>query len=442
MITSHRLAAGLAMCAGCATLKTETRIVEYPGGTRHVKRVVPGSQTYEAALQVRDVDLFLTLSTRTLCEEAEVPLVRRKRITTRTSTNSSILGEYWLGASGVALGGIVITNPQRVCSSAGTAGSETDPEDCTALGWTLVAAGAAVIGVAVIDSLRAIDREEDLGTHEGEHQPARRPCHAGPLAGRAVELRSGDGSFRARSMTSAAGEVSFSMLDAGEDALPSPYQPGEVRIGDTAVPLAITASQHRELTTHLYEDPRSRLARASAERVRQRCDDAVDEADRLQVRADSDDDAVDDALDAWRRAKARCDAQWSPAHQAKRDAAHRAITDNRVSAILVALTTDAFDRAEAVLAKHADAATRLRDDAGALQPLRKLVGELARALASRRGPLDEAQRRLCRARRIFTSVRGKDQWDRFKLDVAKNISELEGGVPSNLVRLMDAARCE
>jgi hypothetical protein len=132
MITSHRLAAGLALCVGCATLKTETRIVEYPEGTRHVKRVVPGSRTYEAALQVRGVDLLLTLSTQTICEEAEVPLVRRKRITTRTSTNSAILGEYWLGATGVALGGIIITYPQRVCTSPGTAGGETDPEDCAA----------------------------------------------------------------------------------------------------------------------------------------------------------------------------------------------------------------------------------------------------------------------------------------------------------------------
>jgi hypothetical protein len=39
-------------------------------------------------------------------------------------------------------------------------------------------------------------------------------------------------------------------------------------------------------------------------------------------------------------------------------------------------------------------------------------------------------------------IRGTDQWDRLKVEIAKNISELGSGTQSTLVRLMDAARCE
>lgn len=232
------------------------------------------------------------------------------------------------------------------------------------------------------------------------------------------------------------------MLDAWDELLPSEDAPAKILIGDNVVSVAVTNQQRRELAASLLDNPRSRLARDRAEGAQKSCDAAVANAQKIEIKADSDDAAVGESRDVWDRAKVTCTALWSAEDQLKRDAAEKTISENRIGAIVVALNAGDLDRVEDLLAKNPAITTLVRDDAGIVQLLRKTVGEPARALVSAGRNIAGVQRRLCRARQVFVKIRGEDKWDQFKVEVAKNIGELGGGVPSNIVRLMDAARCE
>jgi hypothetical protein len=193
---------------------------------------------------------------------------------------------------------------------------------------------------------------------------------------------------------------------------------------------------------NLRDNPHSRLAARDIELARSACDAQVDGAAHLQVKPDSGDTEIAAARDGWQHAKLACGAQWSPDHQQRLDVVQQAITDNRIGAALLALRSGRLDRLDDVLADDPGAAKRFRDDPDLLQPLRKMVGEPARALVSGERDRADVERRLCRARSTFVRLRGQQAWDQLKVEVAKNISELGGGVPSNIVRILDATHCD
>lgn len=435
-----------ALCGGCVAIHRDVKIIDYPEGTRHVDRVVEGSRAYRAASEIDDDNLVVKLTQVETCEKADVPILRRKRVTSKTEVPSlvGIRGEWLGGAGGLVLGGLTVMDPERSCSqtSQNSTSTTTDPQTCVAVGWGLVGLGVVLTTIAIVDSIRVSDEEHDLGTHDGEYAASSRECHAGPVIETAVELRLGTLEVSRGGQTSPSGEVAFSMLDVDSDALPSPGHPATIAIGGTAIPVEITAQQHQALVRNLRDNPHSRFAARDLELARSACDAQVDGAAHLQVKPDSGDAEIATARDAWQHAKLACGAQWSADHQQRLDAVHKAITNSRIGAALVALRSGDLDRLDDVLADDPAAAERFRDDPDLLQPLRKMVGEPARALVSGGHDHADAQRRLCRARSIFVRLRGQQAWDQLKVEVARNISELRGGVPSNIARIMDAARCD
>lgn len=436
----------VAMAVGCAPIKSEVSVVEYPEGTRHMKRAVKGSRTYDAEVQVDGTNLVITLASKEMCEEADVPIVRRKRVTTKTEIPGKfgIAGEYLAGGAGIVLGGLIVANPERACTSTDGSGNTTmnDPQDCVTLGWGIVAAGAIVVGIAAIDSIRVADEEVDLGTREGAYEAEARECHAGPVGDKNVELQLGKGELALQGKTSEGGEVTFALLDAWDDILPTPGTPGKLIVGDETVQLSITDKQSKDLATALYDNLHSRVARDASEETQKRCDAAVAAAQQQPVRADSADVAVADARESWQRAKAKCGLLWNADDQSRRDAAEKAIGENRVGAVVLALNAGNLDRVDELLNADKGLAALLHDDPGVIQLLRKIVGEPTRAMTAGGKDVADSQRRLCRARRLFVTIRGAEKWNQFKLEVAQNVSELGGGVPSNIVRLMDAAPCD
>jgi hypothetical protein len=435
-----------ALCGGCVSIRSNVRIIDYPEGTRHVDRVVEGSRVYHAAAEIDDDNLVVRLTRVETCEEADVPLLRRKRVTSKTEVPSllGIHAEWAAGVSGLGLGGLTLLNPERACSQSAQDGtsSMTDPQTCVALGWSLVALGAVLTTIAIVDSIRVTDEEQDLGTHEGEYVASTRACHAGPVVDTAVELRLGGAATSRRGQTSRLGEVAFSMFDVEGDALPSRGRPVNIAIGSEVVPVELTDQQYQVLVRNLRNNPHSRLAARDIELARSACDAQVDDASHLQVKPDSGDTEIAAARDAWQHAKLACGAQWSTGHQQRLDAVQKVITDNRIGAALLALRNGELDRLDAVLSDDPAAAEQFRDDPDLLQPLRKMVGEPARALVSTGRGHPEVERRLCRARSLFVRLRGEQAWDQLKIEVARNISELGAGPPSNIVRIMDAVRCD
>jgi len=446
MSPEGRYAMLFALCGGCVSIHRDVKIVDYPEGTRHLDRVVEGSRAYRAAAEIDDENLVVKLTQVETCEEADVPILRRKRVTSKAEVPSlvGIHGE-WLGAAGgLAMGGLMAMNPERACSQTTQDGSSstTDPQTCVALGWSLVGLGAVLTTIAIVDSIRVSDEEQDLGTHEGEYAASSRECHAGPVVDTAVELRLGAPAASRRGQTSRFGEVVFSMIDVDGDALPSSTHPASIAIGGKVVPVEVTDQQHRALARNLLANPHSRHAARTIELARSSCDAQVDGAVQLQVKLDSGDAEIAAARNAWRRARLACAAHWTSEQQRRLDAVQKAITNNRIGAALLAVGSGEFDRLDDVLADEPAAAERFREDPDLLQPLRKMVGEPARALVSRGRGRADAQRRLCRARSVFVRLRGQLAWDQLKVEVARNISELGGGVPSNIVRSMDAAHCD
>lgn len=446
MSPAIRIAMVSALCGGCVSIRSDVRIVDYPEGIRHVDRVVEGSRVYHAAAEISDDNLVVKLTRVETCEEADVPLLRRKRVTSKTEVPSllGIRAEWAAGVGGLGLGGLTLLNPERSCSQTAQDGtsSTTDPQTCVALGWSLVGLGAVLTTIAIVDSIRVTDEEQDLGTHEGEYVASTRACHTGPVIDTAVELQLGGHEASRPGKTSRLGEVAFSMSDVDGDAMPSPGHPASIAIGGDVVPVAVTGQQHQVLVRNLRDNPHSRLAAHDLELARSACDTQIDGAARLPVKPDSGDAEITAARDAWQHAKLACGAQWSPDHQQRLDAVQQAITDNRIGAALLALRSGQLDRLDDVLANDPATAARFRDDPDLLQPLRKMVGEPARALVSGGRDHADVERRLCRARSIFVRLRGQQAWDQLKVEVARNISELGGGVPSNIVRTMDAARCD
>jgi hypothetical protein len=435
-----------ALCGGCAPIRRDVKIVDYPEGTRHVDRVVEGSHRYHAAADITDDNLVITLTQVEICEDADVPILRRKRMTSKTEIPSllGIQGEWLSGAGGLILGGLMAVNPERACSQTSQDGSSdmTDPQTCVVLGWSLVGLGAVLTTIAIVDSIRVSDEEQDLGTHEGEYTASRRDCHAGPVSDTAVELRLGTEAIH-RGKTSQSGEVAFSMFDVEGGALPSPEHPASIAIGGDVAPVAVTEQQYQVLVRNLRDNPHSRLAARDLELARSACDAQVDGAARLQVKPDSADTELAAAQGAWQHAKLACGAQWSPDHQQRLDAVQKAIADNRIAAALLALKSGQLDRLVEVLGDDPVAARRFRDDPDLVQPLRSMVGEpTRRALLARGGDRAEAQRQLCRARSVFVRIWGQQAWDQLKVGVASNVSELGGGAPANIVRIMDAVRCD
>lgn len=441
-----RIAMVFALCGGCVSIRSDVRIVDYREGMRHVDRVVEGSRVYRAAAEINDDNLVVKLTRVETCEEADVPLLRRKRITSKTEVPSllGIRAEWTAGLGSLGLGGLTLLNPERGCSQTAQDGtsSMTDPQTCVALGWSLVGLGAVITTIAIADSIRVTDEEQDLGTHEGEYVASTRACHAGPVVDTAVELRLGGAADSRPGQTSRLGEVAFSMFDVEGDALPSPEHPVSIAIGSEVVPVKVTDPQYQALVRNLRDNRHSRLAARDIELARSACDAQVDRAVQLQVKPDSADTEIAAARDAWQRAKLACGTQWSADHQQRLDAVQHAITDNRIGAALLALRSGQLDRLDDVLADDPAAAARFRDDPDLLQPLRKMVGEPARALVSGGRDHADVERRLCRARSTFVRLRGQQAWDLLKLAVARNISELGGGVPSNIVRTLDAAHCD
>jgi hypothetical protein len=441
-----RIAMVFALCGGCVTIRSDVRIIDYPEGTRHVDRVVQGSRVYRAAAEIDDDNLVVKLTRVEACEEADVPLLRRKRVTSKTEVPSllGIHAEWAAGVGGLGLGGLTLLDPERACSQTAQDGtsSMTDPQTCVALGWSLVGLGAVLTTIAIVDSIRVTDEEQDLGTHEGEYVASTRACHAGPVIDTAVELRLGRAAASRPAQTSRLGEVVFSMFDVEGDALPSPGHPVSIAIGGEVVPVELTDPQYQVLVHNLRNNPHSRLAARDIELARSACDAQVDGAAQLQVKPDSGDTEIAAARDAWQHAKLACRAQWSTGHQQRLDAVETVITDSRIGAALLALRSGDLDRLDAVLSDDPAAVERFRDDPDLLQPLRKMVAEPARVLVSGRSESASAERRLCRARSIFVRLRGQQAWDQLKVEVARNISELGGGMPSNIVRIMDAAHCD
>lgn len=433
--------AALLWSAGCAPIKTDIKFVDVPIETKHVSRAIEGSRTFAANARIDGAHLVIALTSEETCEVAEVPIIRRRRVVTRTEAQSGfILGEYTIGIGGLVLGGLALNDPDRACSAAGQGGEPTtDREDCVTLGWGLVALGAAVIGLAALDTLRTTDFEQDLGAQEGPHETTRKTCHAGPVAGREVELRIGDAAHRGT--TSAAGEVSFSMTDAREEDLPSPAAPALLQLDGESVTVAVKLRQHSDLATHLLDVPTSRVARDRAEVELRSCDQAVAAAVGHAIRPDTDEAAITEAELQWVRAKQQCGAQWTPAHTAKRDVVQDAILTNRSAALAAALTTKDLDQIEAITSAHPELARRLRGEAATHDLLRLLVATHTRDAFEKRNPERENGHRLCRARRIFVGLQGQDSWDQAKHAIAQNVSEMTGGNPTHIARLMDAARC-
>ena len=194
MSPAIRVAMVFALCGGCVPIRSNVRIVDYPEGTRHVDRVVEGSRIYRATAEIDDDNLVVKLTRIETCEEADIPLLRRKRITSKTEVPSllGIRAEWTAGVGSLGLGGLTLLNPERACSQTqDETSSTTDPQTCVALGWSLVGLGAVLTTIAIVDSVRAADEEQDLGTHEGEYIASTRACHAGPAIDTAVELRLG-----------------------------------------------------------------------------------------------------------------------------------------------------------------------------------------------------------------------------------------------------------
>jgi hypothetical protein len=440
------LPALFAIHAGCVSFTSDTRIVEYPAGTRHIDRVVEGSRAYTAAAEIDGTDLVVTVTKQDRCELAEVPLVRRVRTTTKTEVPSAIglRGEVLAAATGLVLGGVMIVEPDRTCASTSDDGtrSTVDPATCTAAGWGLVLLGAAIATVAIFDAAGGRDEHEELGIHEGAYERSERACHAGPAADAVVALRLGDHLLELPGQTSEAGVATFSLVDAWSEVLPFPDKPAMLVIGGAVSPVSITIDQHHMLFSNLRASPATRLARDLAAAGQARCDQLVNDADQLEIRPDFGEAAMRDARAAWQHARGACAALWTPHHNARHAAAEQAITDSQIDAVVIALTAGDLDRVDQMLDAHPEMIPQLRDDPDTLSLLRKIVGEPTRALAISTAGRSEAGQRLCHARRVFVAIRGRDLWNELKQEVAQNVSELRNAPRSTIVRLMDAARCD
>ncbi len=425
--------------AGCAQIASNVRIVEIPEGSQHVSRTVKDSRDYAAQLQIRGTTIAFAITTHERCEEADVPIVRKIRITDRHEVQKSvgITSELLIGAAGVVLGGLLVANPERGCRSDGTS-EMTDPQTCVALGWAVVAAGGVGVGIGLVDTIRLADSKVDLGTQEGPYEAKTTTCHEGPLARMDVVLQLGGGAFVARKQTSANGEVEFDLLDAPEHAIPTKAQPGELRVATDVLPLAITEDQASLLSGALYDAPGSRVARDAADGRKLRCDGRLDRAEKLLVRADTNDADVETAREAWRDAKSKCADDWTVDHQRRRDVGEVAIVENRVAAVLLALTTSNLERVDELVEEQL--LPHLRGDAGVRLQLERLVIEPTQALVKGKAE-DAIQHRLCRARQTFLKIRGAKHWADLKAKLAQSMFELRGLAKQSTERLMDAAPC-
>ena len=434
----------LALLAGCVAYTRDTRIVEFPAGTRHIDRIVDGSRSYHASAEIEGTDLVVTLAKVERCEVADVPLVRRVRITTKTEVPSPIglSGELIAGIVGTVVGVAAIADPTQACTSNrsdGTA-STVDPATCTTAGWGLVGVGASLLVLGVVDTVRGSDEQEPLDVVEGPYERSEQVCHDGPAAHTTVELQLGEHRLDLTGKTAADGVVRFSLLDAPSDLLPSPDAPAQLAVGRAVLALDVRHDQRGALFTHLLASPGSRVVADLADDAQGRCDRDVARA-RQPVIA-WDDANIREARARWQRAQATCLARWTADHQRDRDASEHAILDNRVDTVVAALTANDLDRVDDVLAVHPETIAGLRDRSDVVMLLRRLVGEPTRAVAAAATASADARERLCRARHIFVAIRGEPAWRELQQQIAQNVSELDGTPRATIVRKMDAARCD
>lgn len=444
MTVARALAGLVVVLGGCMSYTRDIRVVEYPAGTRHVDRAVAGSRSYHASAAIEGAELMVTLSQAERCEVADVPLVRRVRVTAKTQVPSPIglRGEFLAGALAAVLGGAMIADPGRACASNDSDGaaSGVDPATCSASGWGIVLVGAAITSLAIVDAARGSDEQEPLDVVEGAYERSEQACHNGPADGVAVELRLGDHLVDLPGKTSPQGVVSFSMIETPSNLLPSPEAPAQLAVGGEVIMLDVSYAQRGTLFRNLLASRSSRVVADLADSAQARCDRDVDRARHGAIALD--DTTIHEALERWQEAQTTCAARWTPDHQRERETSERAILDNRIDTVIAALTANQLDLVDHVLAEYPRVASALLGRPEVIALLRKLVGEPARAIAARGAAAPDARDRLCRAHRIVVAIGTEITWTKIESQIAQNISELAGTPPATIVRKLETARCE
>lgn len=181
--------------AGCASISESRRILERPVGGRSDAGV---EQIAQPVMQVETINanvILLELYVEAVCYEAEYATLERRQVITRHSSDA--LKWEWAGAATGLVVGIPLIVAAPTLSDEPTydettgepAGSHQDT--ARVAGYTSLAAGAVVLVIAIVDSVRAADSVEPLPEVERLTRRRTFPCERVTMAHRTVSARLG-----------------------------------------------------------------------------------------------------------------------------------------------------------------------------------------------------------------------------------------------------------
>lgn len=236
-MTRSLLAALLVASSGCAQIETRSTVAVEPVPNAQPLRIGEGrkqvGQSVAATWSQASSTIEIGLTEHRRCRAVEHRPVERVETLDHTVKNGGLYWEYGTGAAILALGIAALAKPEAFSPSAIDTDGNTVRDTSTGvrIGAVFTALGAAIVGVAVYDTVRS--RDEVIRTPAYQVALADEvPCLAPKVPGTAQEITLAIGPWTAKSTTDGNGVARFEL-------------PKEAALGVEFPPPPVSAEQSR-----------------------------------------------------------------------------------------------------------------------------------------------------------------------------------------------------
>jgi hypothetical protein len=305
----------LATLVGCLPITSTTRYADILIDRPTVVETLSGSLRYLATPAVEDQTLVVDLASEETCRSTTTPVYHKTAHITRAVNapgNWRPVYTAGLGVTGAALGVLFFADADNLAAKGSLEGQTSTPSDYRGVGVALAAVGAAALAVALVDTVRLEDSEEDLGPHRGAPEVTDDVCHRRTVAKTPLVARAPRAEWSVQSATDVQGIARVPLSALPEAAFRGTELTLVLEVEGAAFPVTLPKLATSMLLTVLAGDSRSRVAIDRDAARAAVCEAQVSGATALGVTAATTDRELDRVLEQWRLARAACGDKWQP----------------------------------------------------------------------------------------------------------------------------------
>lgn len=407
----------LVSVASCVKIQTQTTYTETFVEDQTAVNTVAGSVQYHPAATLDGTTLVVKLQRDERCQTVVTPVYSKVAHHVREPEATSLFQPRYVALFGaVALGAGAASYFGADMLAEGDPNdpnNKNQPSDYRSLGLFFGATGIALLTLATVDQIRLRDTDVDLGTVKRyPTAPKETRCTSRPVSSQKVVLLASRADWRADGTTDPSGVVRFALQDIPEPAFSETDLDLKLEVVANSVPLVLPVETVAALHTALLADHNSRLVRDREAKAAATCEAGIAAAREAQGNMKEN---PDDAISAWKSAKAACGSRWNDDREREltqalalaRDALGRAF-DAAIEASIRrnSVSMDDLARAETLIATLGASSPpdpNLDSRTKKLAATRKSALDLLLDLAARqisKGDLDGAQSNLDSAQTI------------------------------------------